>query len=395
MKASDSCKIQVKTLKMPNKISGGSQVDQKVEFLFLTQEDMIEAGVLDMENCVAQMDAAFRLLGRGDCLMGGPSGQHHGMMIRFPKEARGPRMPVDGPDRRFMALVSYLGGDFHVCGTKWYGSNIENPAHGLPRSILLVIINDPESAAPLAIMDGNLISAMRTGAVIGLGAKYLVPQEAQVAGIIAAGVISKTSLMALAVGMPNLKEVKVFDINHEKAEAFSREMSEKLGVNVYAVDRMETAVRESDAISCAASKIKVPRFETEWFKPGAFLGISSEVELTDDFWQTSCVVADNWKMHVEWREEALRLPEKERKIPLYEDLHKLIIDGRIQDSDIIEMGDIVNSGLEARQRDEQPVTYITGGMGIEDSAWGYALYQQAKSKGLGRKLKLWEKPLWF
>ncbi len=63
------------------------------------------------------------------------------MIIRFPKEARGPRMPVDGPDRRFMALASYLGGDFHVCGTKWYGSNIENPTHGLPRSILLVIIN--------------------------------------------------------------------------------------------------------------------------------------------------------------------------------------------------------------------------------------------------------------
>ena len=59
------------------------------------------------------------------------------------------------------------------------------------------------------------------------------------------------------------------------------------------------------------------------------------------------------------------------------------------------MGDIVNSGLDARERDEQPVTYITGGMGIEDSAWGYAVYQQAKSKGLGQKLKLWEKPLWF
>ena len=179
--------------------------------------------------------------------MGGPSGQHHGMKIHFPKEPCGPRMPVEGPDRRFMALVSYLGGDFHVCGTKWYGSNIENPARGLPRSILLVIINDPDTGAPLAIMDGNLISAMRTGAVIGLGAKYLVPQEAEVAGIIAAGVISKTSLMALAVGMPNLKEVKVFDINHEKAETFSGEMTEKLGVNVYPVDRMETAVRDSDA----------------------------------------------------------------------------------------------------------------------------------------------------
>ena len=57
--------------------------------------------------------------------------------------------------------------------------------------------------------------------------------------------------------------------------------------------------------------------------------------------------------------------------------------------------EVVSSGKPARKRDEQPVAYITGGMGIEDSAWGYAVYQQAKAKGLGQKLKLWDKPLWF
>ena len=71
--------------------------------------------------------------------MGGPTQHHHGMMIHFPEEARGPRMPVKGPDRRFMAMVSYLGGDYHMCGAKWYGSNKENPKRGLPRSILLVL----------------------------------------------------------------------------------------------------------------------------------------------------------------------------------------------------------------------------------------------------------------
>jgi len=55
-----------------------------------------------------------------------------------------------------------------------------------------------QTGAPLAIMDGNLISAMRTGAVIGLGAKYLANKNAKVAGIIAAGVISKPLKKALA-----------------------------------------------------------------------------------------------------------------------------------------------------------------------------------------------------
>jgi ornithine cyclodeaminase len=370
-------------------------VNQNVEFLFLSQEEMIEAGVLDMKNCVAVMDQTFKLLGQGDCLMGGPSGNQHGLKISFPKEPRGPRMPVDGPDRRFMALVSYLGGDFHVCGTKWYGSNIENPSHGLPRSVLLVIINDPETAAPLAIMDGNLISAMRTGAVIGLGARYLAEKDAEVAGIIAAGVISKTCLMAMAVGMPNLKEVKVFDINREKADAFSQEMGEKLGLNVYAVDRMETAVRDSDAVSSATSRVTIPHFEPEWFKPGAFLGLSSDTYLTDDFWLGAKVVADNWKMHLEWREEILRTSGESSKITLYGGLHQLILDGRMQDDDVSEMGNIVNNGLVARESDEQRTVYITGGMGIEDTAWGFAIYQQAKSQGLGQKLKMWDKPYWF
>ena len=302
---------------------------------------------------------------------------------------------MDGPDRRFMALVSYLGGDFHVCGTKWYGSNIENPSHGLPRSVLLVIINDPETAAPLAVMDGNLISAMRTGATIGLGTRYLVDKDAEVAGIIAAGVISKTCLMAMAVGMPNLKDVKVFDINREKADAFSQEMGEKLGLNVYAVDRMETAVRESDAVSSATSRVSVPHFEPQWFKPGAFLGLSSDAYLTDDFWLGAKVVADNWKMHLEWREEILRTSGESSKITLYGGLHQLIMDGRMQDDDVLEMGNVVNTGLAPRESDEQRIVYITGGMGIEDTAWGFAIYQQAKSQGLGQKLKMWDKPYWF
>ncbi|MBW1699242.1 MAG: ornithine cyclodeaminase [Deltaproteobacteria bacterium] len=370
-------------------------MDQKVEFLFLSQEEMIEAGVLDMRNCVDVMDRAFKLLGRGDCLMGGPSGNHHGMKIYFPKEPRGPRMPVDGPDRRFMALVSYLGGDFHVCGAKWYGSNIENSTRGLPRSILLVIINDPETAAPLAIMDGNLISAMRTGAVIGLGAKYLVKKEAEVAGIIAAGVISKTCLMALAVGMPNLKEVKVFDINREKAEAFAREMGEKLGIKIVAVDSMETAIRESDAVSSATSRVKIPHFEPQWFKPGAFLGLSSDAHLTEDFWLGAKVVADNWKMHIDWREETSRIPEEIRKPPLYGNLHQLILDGRMKDDDVLEMAQIVAGAVVVRENEKQRIVYITGGMGIEDTAWGFTVYEKARKKGLGKKLKLWDRPYWY
>ena len=371
-------------------------VGNKVELLFLSQEEMIEAGVLDMHKCVDIMDKAFKLMGEGDYLMGGPSGNHHGIKLWFPKEQRGPRMPIEGPDRRFMALISYLGGEFHLCGTKWYGSNTENPMkHGLPRSVLLVILNDPETGAPLAIMDGNLISAMRTGAVIGLGAKYLANKVAEVAGIVAAGVISKSCLMALAVSMPNLKDVKVFDLDRQKAEAFSQEMEQKLGLNVYPVDSLEKVVRDSDVISTATSGVKGPVFKTEWFKHGAFFGLSSEAALADDLWLGSKVVADNWQMHMDWREESQKAPEELRKPPIHETLHQLIHEGRMQDADIVEMGQVVTGATQGRENEKQRIILATGGLGIEDVAWGYTVYHQAVEKGLGQKLRLWEKPYWY
>src|SRR4030042_6341305 len=272
---------------------------KKVEFLFLSQEEMLQAGVLDMRRCVEVMDEVFKLLWKGDCLMGGPTGDTHGFRLWFPPQGQGPHMPVDAPGRRFMSMIAYLGGEFNVCGQKWYGANTENPVkRPLPRSVLLVTLNDPVTAEPLAIMDGNLISAMRTGAVTGLGAKYLARKDAEVAGIVGAGVISRTAVMALAVGVPNLKEAKVFDIVRGKAESFSEEMSKKLGIHVHPVDTLEEAVRNADAISVAIAGKNTATFKSEWFKEGAFIALSSSMaEIPNELWRSSKIVADNWKRH--------------------------------------------------------------------------------------------------
>lgn len=366
-----------------------------VELRFLSQEEMITAGVLDMPRCVAVMEEAFRLMGRGDYLMGGPSGDHHGIKLWFPKEARGPRMPVEGPDRRFMALAAYLGGDFHFCGTKWYGSNITNPRErGLPRSVLLVILNDPDSGAPLAIMDGNLISAMRTGAVVGMAAKYLAPPGASVAGVVAAGVISRTCLMALAAGLPDLREVKVFDIDQEKARTFCAGMSAELDLDVHPVDSLEAVVRGSDAVSTAAAGTVKPHYPTEWFVPGAFFGLSSEVDIVDDLWLSARVVADNWRMHMDWREEFDKVPEQREHL-IYHELHDLIVTGRMRDADVVELGRVVAGTVPGRNSEDQLTILVAGGLGIEDVAWGATVYRNAVAQGLGQTLRLWDSPHWF
>jgi len=87
---------------------------KKTEFLYLNEQEMIKAGVLDSAHCVEVLDEMFRLLGKGDYLMGGRKMNEHGIRIFFPEKTDFPNMPVAGPDRRFMAMVGYLGGRFNL-----------------------------------------------------------------------------------------------------------------------------------------------------------------------------------------------------------------------------------------------------------------------------------------
>ena len=136
----------------------------KVDILYLSEKDMLAAGVNNVVSCTDCMEEVVKLLDDGDYRMGGENGNSHGCMISFPDNPEFPNMPKNGPDRRFMAMPAYLGGKFDMAGVKWYGSNVENREKGLPRSILMVILNDKETGAPKAFLSANLISAYRTAA---------------------------------------------------------------------------------------------------------------------------------------------------------------------------------------------------------------------------------------
>jgi hypothetical protein len=142
---------------------------------YLSEPDMVAAGVRDMPACVDTMERMFALLGVGDYRMAGANNNSHGAMVLFPDQSPHERMPLNGPDRRFMAMPAYLGGDFHTSGVKWYGSNIDNRRSGLPRSIHTFILNDADTGAPLAVMNANLLSSYRTGAVSGGFVQVLEP----------------------------------------------------------------------------------------------------------------------------------------------------------------------------------------------------------------------------
>ena len=118
-------------------------------------------------------------------------------------------MPKPTADRRLMAMPAYLGGSFQTSGVKWYGSNIANRDKGLPRSILMFTLSDTDTGAPMAYMSANLLSAYRTGAVPGVGARYLARKDSKVIGLLGPGVMGKTAVAAFMAVCPEIDTIKV------------------------------------------------------------------------------------------------------------------------------------------------------------------------------------------
>ena len=80
-------------------------MDTKIEFLFLNEEDMLKAGVLDAGRCVDTVGEVMKLLSKGDCLMGGKEHNDHGVQLIFPEKSEIAGFPLaDSADRRFMAV---------------------------------------------------------------------------------------------------------------------------------------------------------------------------------------------------------------------------------------------------------------------------------------------------
>lgn len=360
-----------------------------VESLMLSQDDLIKVGVQDMPKCVDVIEGVFELLGKGDYMMGGPRENEHGQMIWFPEEKRF-NIPVTGPDRRFMAMIAYLGGKYNICGEKWYGSNAENKKKGLPRSILTTVLNDPDTAIPFAIMSGNMISAMRTGAVPGVASRHLARKGSKVIGAIGAGVINKTCTLAIAAGVDTIEEAVVYDPFPAASNAYAEEMKEKLGIKVRIVDTIKEAVVDADVITIATSGENFPRIETEWLKKGVLLTMTGAADMDEDAFHKCTLFADNWKMHQAFMADGNEHPKGftalEVIAPSYP-LIKLVNDGKIDEKIIRNLGEVVLGTDAGRKDDDEQIIFVTGGMPVHDLAWGYTLYQEAVKQGLGQKFR--------
>ncbi len=380
--------------------------NSEVSFLYLSEEDMVDAGVLNAARCVDVMEEALGLMEDGDFIMGGPYNDAHGLMLYFPKKSPIENFPVNNSrDRRFIAMPAYLGGRFHVAGEKWYGSNGNNRAKGLPRSILMVMLNDVETGKPLAYMSGNLLSSMRTGAMPGLAAKLLAVKDAKVLSLLGCGVVSKACLMSIMTVRPDIEVIKLKGSSPTSKTALN--MKKYIEENypdvkeVTICSTMEEAVRDADIVSEAISCMQGqwPEVKREWMKKGLLYISSSTFNMDYKSIADLKKVIDNYGMYENYAEED-NLGYDENGVRKHtgcmgEDFVYMIEDGLIERDSITSLGEIIRGKKSGRESEDEIILVSLEGMPIEDVAWAYECYTYALIHDIGTRLKVWDKPRSF
>ncbi len=377
--------------------------EAKIDFLYLNEADMIEAGVRDGAACTDCMEELLKLLDQGRYRMGGENGNSHGTMISFPDEPEFPEMPRNTPDRRFMAMPAYVGGAIDKAGVKWYGSNIENREKGLPRSILMLMLNNKDTGAPEALMSANILSAARTAAIPGVGVKNFAREDAKVLGIVGPGVINTITVETFAALRPSLDTLKIKGRGRASIDRCIEYVKERCPQfkNIIVCDTLEDCIRDSDIVNFATSTAMggdisdYPFVEEEWIKPGAVICVPGCANFDEEFLaKRAKLVVDNIKLYEAWAEEYPYPTFRTVYIPGCKFMD-MVHDGLLSKDRIEDLGAILNGKIPGKQSEDEIVIYSVGGMPVEDVAWGTQVLENAKAKGIGKSLNLWDSPLLY
>lgn len=370
-------------------------MDTSIVFKYLSEPDTITAGVNDAAKTIAICEEVFSLLAKGDYLMGGSNGNSHGLGLVFPDASPFPNMPVSGPDRRFVAMPAYLGGRYDICGCKWYGSNAANKEKQLPRSILTLTLNDKDTGKPLGFMSANLLSAARTGAIPAAAARHLARRDSKVIAVLGCGPINQSCLRHLMTELDGIKKVICYDLFEDIAKRVADQTAETYGVEGIVGKELVEILQEADVVTIAASRIKPLELNYEWVKKGATLLFTGPAKGDNELWTKSKIVYDHIGLHESYMAEAIESGDKEKYYngviggPIY----RLIDSGELPElKNSTSLGMIINGEKVGRTSDDDVFIFVACGMAVFDLAVGYNILEEAKKKGLGQDLVLWEEP---
>ncbi|HWO43689.1 MAG TPA: ornithine cyclodeaminase family protein [Candidatus Eisenbacteria bacterium] len=254
----------------------------------------------------------------------------------------------------------------------------------------LVLVFSVRNGEPLAIINDGLLQHMRVGGCAGLGAKVLARQDASVAAIFGSGGMARTYLEAFCE-VRKVKQARVFSPTRAHREAYAKEMTGKLDIEVIAVDDPEKAVRGADIIATCTDSTRTVFDNPEWLKEGAHITCVRACEVGPRVVRRCDVSVKLGKNTVENLEEGMvRLhgnagyiagqPEERSRIP------NPPVDNYRGDYFHYFM-DVKAGRAPGRDNDKQITFFINAGtQGLQFAACAGRIYQLARQKGIGREL---------
>jgi N-[(2S)-2-amino-2-carboxyethyl]-L-glutamate dehydrogenase len=339
-----------------------------VEFLYLDQEAVLAADVLDMRRAIEVVGQAQARFAEGKVR------EPHKIVLRNADTAES-----EGQGR-FNGLAASIGMPVRsAVGMKWIASFPDNRQLGRPRASGLIILNCPETGVPVAVMDGGLISAMRTGAMTGLGVRYLAPKKTRKIGIVGAGLQSRTQVLGMCTELRDVEEIALFGRQISAAESVAEDCRRRWAAPVRAVRSIEEALRDAD-VALTVTTSQEPLIRAQQVKPGALtIQLAGHECEFDVILQCKKIIADDWET------------VKERGIMTPAIMHRqgLLRDGDVQAS----LGELILGTKVGRESDER-IHFCHMGLGLNDVALAWAVYENARARNLGVNLPLWKEPLW-
>jgi alanine dehydrogenase len=264
----------------------------------------------------------------------------------------------------FRAMPAFLDG---AAGVKWVNAHPRNPAkHGLPTVRAVYILSDPDTASPLAILDGTLLTAWRTGAAGGVASKYLARAKPRTLGLVGCGVQARVLIDAHRALFEGL-ELLLADASEAAAQALQKEKGGRV-----------TSLQEAAGadIVCTSTPVRTPVVKREWVRAGTHINAMGadapgKQELEAGVLQQARIFIDD-------EEQATHSGEV--NVPLH--------DGLLQREQLAgTLGEVVAGKKQGRRADEVTVFDSTG-LAVQDLALARALYDVARAKGVGQMFDL-------
>ena len=287
-----------------------------------------------------------------------------------------PRTHLHPPGRNghFNVLRGHLEVPEPVSGVKVVGDFVDNYKSGLPSEMAMVLLFDPDTGAPRAVVDATVLTEARTGALTAIGAQHLARPDSKILGHIGARGTAWWNVVLLDE-LFDFDEIRVTSRRRESYEPFAQQLSETLGKQVTPVATAEEALAGAD-IMVEASRLTEPQplLRTEWVTPGTFVvpyGTVSALEL-DLLDAIDKVVVDDWGQANAGPYGALR-PHLDAGLLTREGVHA-------------ELGDIVAGNAAGRETADERILFWHRGLSTTDVAIGRLLLAEAEQRDIGTVL---------